>query len=68
MKKFFAGIIYCLLYVVSLLPLGVHYFFSNILAFILKEIVRYRSSVLTVHIYRSSTEIKPQAATKLASD
>ena len=68
MKKFFAGIIYCLLYVVSLLPLGVHYFFSNILAFILKKIVRYRYSVITVNISRSFPEMKYGEVKKLVSD
>ena len=68
MNKFFAGLVYCLLYVVSLLPLGVHYFFSNILAFILKRIVRYRYSVITVNISRSFPEMKYGEVKKLVSD
>ena len=58
MKKFFAGVVYCLLYVVGLMPLCVHYFFSGIFAFILRKIVRYRYSVIVTNIARSFPEMK----------
>ncbi|MBQ1747243.1 MAG: hypothetical protein II041_01015, partial [Bacteroidales bacterium] len=67
MKNFFAGVVYCLLYLVSLLPLGVHYFFSDILAFILKKIVRYRYSVITTNIARSFPDMKYGEIKKLTS-
>jgi len=68
MKKFFASVIYCFLYVVSLLPMGVHYFFSGIMAFILKNIVRYRYSVITTNIARSFPEKKYGEIKKLVSE
>lgn len=67
MKNFFAGVVYSLLYLVSLLPLGVHYFFSDILAFILKKIVRYRYSVITTNIARSFPDMKYGEIKKLTS-
>ena len=58
MKKFFAGAVYCLLYVAGLLPLCVHYFFSGIFAFILRKIVRYRYPVIVTNIARSFPDMK----------
>ena len=58
MRKFFAGVVCCFLYLISLLPLGVHYFFSGILAFILRKIVRYRYSIITTNIARSFPQMK----------
>ena len=58
MKKFFAGVVYCILYVMGLLPLRVHYFFSSVFAFILRRIVRYRYSVIVANIARSFPEMK----------
>ena len=68
MKKFFAGLVYCLLYVVSILPLRVHYFFSGIMCFILKNIVRYRYSVITTNIARSFPQMKYGEIKKLTKE
>ncbi len=58
MIKFLAEIRYILLYLISLLPLRVHYFFSDITSFILEHIVRYRFNTITVNIARSFPELK----------
>lgn len=58
MIKFLAEIRYILLYLISLLPLRIHYFFSDIASFILEHIVRYRFTTITVNISRSFPELK----------
>ena len=58
MAKFLAEIRYILLYLVSLLPLRVHYFCSDIASFVLEHIVRYRFNTITVNIARSFPELK----------
>ena len=58
MAKFLAEIRYILLYLISLLPLRVHYFFSDIVSFILEHIVRYRFNTITVNLARSFPELK----------
>lgn len=67
MKKFFAGAVFCLLYVMGLLPLRVHYFFSGVFAFILRKIVRYRYSVIVTNISRSFPEMRYGEIKSLAS-
>ena len=58
MVKFLAEIRYILLYLISLLPLRVHYFFSDITSFVLEHIMRYRFNTITVNIARSFPELK----------
>ena len=41
------------IYLVSLLPLGVHYFFSDIFTFFTGRVLGYRRSVVTINISRS---------------
>lgn len=53
MRKIIANIIYYLLYLLSLLPLRVHYLFSDVLYFFLRYIFRYRSSTIFTNISRS---------------
>ena len=58
MRKFFASVVFCLLFVLGLLPLKVHYIFSSFCAFILRNVVRYRYSVVVSNIARSFPEMK----------
>lgn len=46
------------IYLVSLLPLGVHYFFSDIFTFITGRVLGYRRSVVTVNISRSFPDFR----------
>lgn len=68
MKKFFASVVYCLLYVIGLMPLGVHHFFSSICAFVIGKIFRYRYSVIVTNIARSFPEMKYGEIKSLTSD
>lgn len=68
MNGLLANIRFCLLYICSLLPLRVHYFFSGILAFILRHIVRYRASTITVNLARSFPELKYREISRLAGE
>lgn len=52
----------------SWLPLGVHYFFSDILYFILYKVFRYRLSVVTTNISRSFPEIDYKEVRRLAKE
>ncbi|MCI1719674.1 MAG: lysophospholipid acyltransferase family protein [Bacteroidales bacterium] len=65
MAKFLAEIRYILLYLISLLPLRVHYFFSDITSFILEHITRYRFTTITVNMSRSFPELKYKEIRKL---
>lgn len=67
MKKFFASVVYCLLYVIGLMPLGVHHFFSSICAFVIGKIFRYRYSVIVTNIARSFPQMKYEEVKSLAS-
>ncbi|MHC1779462.1 MAG: lysophospholipid acyltransferase family protein [Bacteroidales bacterium] len=46
------------IYLLSLLPLGVHYFFSDILTFFIGRVLGYRRSVVTINISRSFPEFR----------
>lgn len=46
------------IYLVSLLPLSVHYFFSDIFTFFVGRVLGYRRSVVTVNISRSFPEFR----------
>ena len=68
MRKIFVKITLALLYVVSALPLRVHYFFSTITRFFVKNLLRYRYSVITTNIARSFPEMKYEEIKKLTND
>ena len=58
MKKRLSHILFCLLFPVSILPLRVHYFFSNIFFFFVYHIVGYRKSVIFINLARSFPDVK----------
>ena len=66
MKKCIYYIIYCLLYPVSMLPLRVHYFFSNIFFFFACYVFGYRKSAIYINLARSFPEKKYRAIQELA--
>jgi KDO2-lipid IV(A) lauroyltransferase len=45
-------------YLISLLPLKIHYFVSDIIIFIIGRMLRYRQSVVTINITRSFPELR----------
>lgn len=63
-----ANVRYCFLYLCSLFPLRVHYFFSGVTAFLLRVIVRYRYSTIIINISRSFPKLKYKEITRLAKD
>lgn len=65
MKKLLLNFRFAILYLFSLLPLRIHYLFSNCFAFILRRIVRYRYSVIITNIARSFPEYKYSDVKKL---
>lgn len=52
----------------SLLPLKVHYFFSDILAFFLRKVIRYRVSTVYVNLSRAFPEINYKEIEKLVKE
>lgn len=66
MRKLAYYLIIGALSIVSILPLKVHYFFSDITAFILHRIVRYRYSTIITNISRSFPELRYGDIKKLA--
>lgn len=47
-----------MVYLVSFLPLKVHYFFADILSFLLRYVFRYRSSVIYINLARSFPSLR----------
>ena len=66
MKKCLSYLLYGLLYPVSLLPLRVHYFFSNLFFFVVYYVFGYRKSTVYVNLARSFPEVKYKGLTVLA--
>lgn len=66
MKKCLASLLRCLLYPVSLLPLRVHYFFSNIFFFFVYHVFGYRKSTVYINLARSFPELKYAEIKELA--
>ncbi|MDR2585309.1 MAG: lysophospholipid acyltransferase family protein [Prevotellaceae bacterium] len=67
MKKCIFYLLYGLLYPVSLLPLRVHYVFSNIFYFFVYRIVGYRKSTIYINLARSFPHLKYKEIEVLAS-
>lgn len=61
-------IIIGLLKVVSLLPLKIHYFFSDILAFLLGKVLKYRYSTIMINLGRSFPDLDYKKLTDIAWD
>lgn len=68
MRKLAYYIIIGVLSLFSILPLKVHYFFSNILYFFLHKVFRYRYSVVITNISRSFPELKYGEIKKTAKE
>ncbi len=68
MTKFVGWIYWCLLYLISLLPLRVFYVISNLLCFILKNIVGYRKSVIETNISKSFPDLLYHDVKKIRDD
>lgn len=58
MKKLIASIIRGVIVVVSKLPLRVHYFMGDILAWLAKNVIRYRTGMVWMNISRSFPQMK----------
>lgn len=54
--------------VVSLLPLRVHYFFSDILSFLLCKVFKYRYSTILINLSRSFPELNYRELEKIAKE
>lgn len=68
MVRFVAYILWILVYPFSLLPLGVHYFFSDILAWTLQNVFGYRKSTIYTNLARSFPELKYKELDSLAKE
>ncbi len=68
MKKLCAKIIRALIVVSAQLPLKVHYFFGDVLSWLLKNVVRYRSGMVWMNISRSFPQLKYKQLKKIYDD
>ncbi len=68
MKKFAVNIIRRMLVVLSKLPLKFHYFMGDILAWLARNVIRYRYDVVMTNISRSFPEKKYKEISKIAQD
>lgn len=68
MKKFAVDIIRGILVILSKLPLKFHYFMGDILAWLARNVIRYRYDVVMTNISRSFPEKKYKEISKIAQD
>ena len=68
MKKLCAKLIRGLVVLISMLPLKVHYFIGDVMSWILKNVVRYRTGVVWMNISRSFPEKKYWQLKKIYND
>lgn len=68
MKKFAVNIIRGILVILSKLPLKFHYFMGDILAWLARNVIRYRYDVVMTNISRSFPEKKYNEISKIAKD
>lgn len=68
MSRFFSYLLWCIIYAASLLPLRVHYFFSDILAFLLRKVIRYRVSTVYINLSRCFPNLKYGELSKLVKE
>ena len=64
MRKLLSNIIYFLMCCISLLPLRVHYLFSDLIRFILQYVVRYRRKLICKHIRMCFPDMSTQELRK----
>lgn len=68
MKKVIVAIVRGIMWVASRLPLRLHYFMGDIISWIIKKVVRYRSSVVWMNISRSFPDEKLSSLKKIYND
>ncbi len=66
MHRFFAILISLPLYLLSLLPLKVHYFFADIIAFLLRDVVKYRRDVIMTNLEGAFPDMPAQERERIA--
>ena len=67
-NKFFYWILWCLIWTVSLLPLRFFYILSDIIAFLLHHIIRYRSTTIDINLGRSFPDLKYNELKKIRKE
>jgi len=55
-------------YMFSLFPLRVHYFFSDIISWLLREILKYRASTIHINLARSFPKLKYEEINSIAKE
>lgn len=68
MYRVLAYLLVAPLYVLSLLPLRVHYFFAGIISFLLARVVRYRRGVIDANLMAVFPDMTHQECARLAGD
>lgn len=58
MARIIASIVWCFIYAASLLPLRLHYLFSDFLAWLLRDIFAYRKSTIYINLARSFPQLR----------
>ena len=68
MTKLVSYALWYLIYLISMLPKAFFYFISDIMAFLLRKVFKYRSSVIYANLARSFPELGYQELTKVAKE
>ncbi len=68
MTKFISHIFWCFIYLFSLLPRQFFYFLSDICAFLLMKVFKYRTSVVYVNLARSFPDLKYRELDAIVKD
>lgn len=68
MSKIAGYLLWWLLYAVSLLPKGVFYLLSDIFAFLMRKVFRYRTSTVAINLARSFPDIKYDELQKITKE
>ncbi len=66
MHRFFAILISLPLYLLSLLPLRVHYLFADIIAFLLRDVLKYRRDVIMTNLEGAFAEMPERERRQIA--
>ena len=68
MNKLFANIVRGVIVLLSRLPLKFHYFMADIMAWLMRKVVRYRYSTVMINLSRSFPDRKYKEIEKIARD
>lgn len=68
MQRIYVAIIRGLMRFFALFPLGFHYFWADVIAWILEHVIHYRESVVYINLARSFPEKKPWEIQSIAHD